>query len=100
MSLKFSDLKNYNYISNQLTGTLIGPNGDVVWLCLPRFDSDPEIAYLLDESKGGFFNLLPLDQFSSDSKYISPNVLRTDFKTLNGTAEVIDFLTPGKPVFV
>ena len=34
-------------------------------ICFPRFDSDPFIAYMLDEKNGGIFRISPIAQFSS-----------------------------------
>ncbi|MGC8682169.1 MAG: trehalase-like domain-containing protein [Candidatus Acidifodinimicrobium sp.] len=69
MRLTFADFKDIGFISNQLTGSLVDKNGNVLWLCFPRFDSDPLIAYLLDESNGGIFRVSPQTQFSSFQNY-------------------------------
>ena len=95
MTLTFADFKDVGFISNQLTSSLIDKNGNVLWLCFPRFDSDPSLAYLLDESNGGVFRISPILQFSSLHKYTAPNVLHTNFKTSEGSADINDFLIPG-----
>ncbi|MEM0143459.1 MAG: glycoside hydrolase family 15 protein [Candidatus Parvarchaeum sp.] len=100
MALTFADFKDIGFISNQLTGSLIDKNGNVLWLCFPRFDSDPYIAYLLDENKGGVFRINPAEPFSSMQKYTAPNVLRTTFKTSHGSADITDFLIPGKTILI
>ena len=100
MPLNFADFKDIGFISNQLTCSLIDKNCAVLWLCLPRFDSDPSIAYVLDEERGGIFKISPSVPFSSEQKYIAPNVLNTNFKTAEGKCDINDFLIPGKSVFV
>ncbi len=100
MTLTFADFKDIGFISNQLTSSLIDKNGNVLWLCFPRFDSDPFIAYLLDENNGGVFRISPKAQFSSLHKYTAPNVLHTNFKTSEGSADINDFLIPGKTIFM
>ena len=100
MPLSFADFKDIGFISNQLTSSLIDKNGDILWLCFPKFDSDPPIAYILDENNGGRFRLSPPVQFSSEHKYTAPNVLHTSFKTIEGSADIDDFLIPGKAIFI
>ena len=100
MPLTFADFKDIGFISNQLTSSLIDKNGNVLWLCFPRFDSDPFIAYMLDEKNGGIFRISPIAQFSSLHKYTAPNVLHTSFKTSEGSADINDFLIPGKTILV
>ncbi len=100
MSLSFADFKDIGFISNQLTSSLIDKSGNVLWLCFPRFDSDPSIAYILDENKGGVFRVAPTTKFSSEHKYTAPNILRTNFKTIEGTADITDFLVQGKSIIV
>ena len=100
MALNFTDFKDIGFISNQLTSSLIDKNGNVLWLCFPRFDSDPFISYLLDEKNGGIFKISPLSPFSSSHKYTAPNILHTNFKTSEGSADINDFLIPGKSILV
>ncbi len=100
MALTYEDVKNWGFISNQITASLIDRNGEVLWLCLPTFESGAVIAYLLDENSGGRFYLKPSQQFISSQKYTAPNVLTTEFKTDEGTAEVTDFLVPGKNMLI
>ena len=100
MPISLSDFKDMGFISNQLTSSLIDKNGNVLWLCFPRFDSDPIISYILDEQKGGVFRVFPDKDYVSEHKYTAPNVLRTNFKTADGNADITDFLVHGKAIFV
>src|SRR5438477_4747414 len=35
------------------SAALVDPDGNVAWLCMPRFDSPPCLLSLLDEQRGG-----------------------------------------------
>ncbi len=100
MSLTFKDSKKWGMISNQLTASLVGSDGNVLWMCMPRFDSDPIIAYMLDEDNGGKFSIMPKEEYTSEQKYAAPNILSTVFRTAKGTCTVTDFLPPGKTMLV
>lgn len=98
--LELRDFRDFGFVSNQLTSALIDKRGNVLWLCLPKFDSDPTISYILDDNNGGSFNVSPTGEFSSEHNYTAPNVLTTKFKTVEGEAYVTDFLVQGKPIFI
>lgn len=100
MSLTFKDLTGWGFISNQDTASLIDSGGEILWLCFPRFDSDPVISFLLDEERGGRFYIRPKDPYKSKQEYIAPNVLRTTFKTSGGSCSITDVLLLGKNMLV
>lgn len=68
-------------------------HANVVWQCLPRFDSSFIFGGLLDPEKGGRFSISPQgDQEAVAQYYIeNTNVLVTRFNTPEGDFEVIDF---------
>ena len=35
----FPPIAEYAFLSDCTTGALVAPNGNIEWLCLPRFDS-------------------------------------------------------------
>ena len=41
------------------TAALVARDGEVVWLCWPRIDSDPVLLSILDEARGGTFRVGP-----------------------------------------
>ncbi len=71
----------------------IDTHANVVWQCLPRFDSSFIFGGLLDPEKGGRFSISPQgDQEAVAQYYIeNTNVLVTRFNTPEGDFEVIDF---------
>lgn len=79
-------------VGNCQYNALINPAGNVVWLCWPRLDASFVFGSLLDESKGGRFQIGTADGQDGQQRYIeNTNVLVTRFETVKGTFEVIDF---------
>jgi GH15 family glucan-1,4-alpha-glucosidase len=67
-------------------------SGNVVWCCLPRFDSEPVFSTLLDERSGGRFLAGPADGARGSQRYLpNTNVLETRFDSEAGSFRVIDF---------
>jgi len=71
----------------------IHTNGNVEWLCWPRFDSSFVFGTLLDHEKGGEFYVRPASEdYSSEQEYLeNTNILKTTFFLKEGSFEVIDF---------
>ena len=84
-------LERYGLIGDSGTAALVSDAGSIDWLCLPRFDSDPVFARLLDPA-AGFFSLAP-EAASTVSRCYLPGtaVLATTFSTAGGRATVHDF---------
>lgn len=57
----YTKIKNHGMIANNRTAALVSMNGNVDWLCLPNFSSDPVFDSILDKNKGGFFATRPHD---------------------------------------
>ncbi len=86
-------LEDLGLIGNCQFSALVERTGDVVWCCLPRFDSDPMFGRLLDEaSGGGRFVIEPAGGEAGRQSYIeNTNVLSTLFQTDTGSFRVLDF---------
>jgi alpha,alpha-trehalase len=84
---------NYGVIGNCRSAALVSAKGSIDWCCLPDFDSPSVFARLIDNGKGGFFSIVVDDKYTISQKYIIwTNVLCTEFKSDEGTFEVIDFM--------
>ena len=84
---------NYGVIGNCRSAALVSDKGSIDWCCLPDFDSPSVFAKLIDNEKGGFFSVAVDDKYTISQKYlIWTNVLCTEFKSDQGTFEVIDFM--------
>lgn len=78
-------------IGNCQYSALVSSTGDVVWCCLPRFDSEPVFGTLLDPEAGSF-SIRPPDGSVGVQRYVSnTNVLETLFTTTEGSFRVLDF---------
>lgn len=88
-------MKNLNYgvIGNCRSAALISELGSLDWLCLPKFDSSSAFAKILDQEKGGSFEIKPLKLLRSKQYYKrNTNILFTRFVCEDGTFEVVDFM--------
>ncbi len=86
-------IEDHGVIGDLHTAALVGMDGTIDWLCLPRFDAPSVFAAILDDEKGGHFKLRPLHYARSHQLYLpDTNVLLTRFLSPEGVAEVLDFM--------
>ncbi len=88
-------MKNLNYgiIGNCRTAALVSDKGSMEWLCLPHFDSSSVFCSLLDDEKGGSFEIVPQSLRKMKQFYIPrTNILVTRFNCMDGIFEVHDFM--------
>ena len=86
-------LEDLGLIGNCQLSALVENTGAVVWCCLPRFDSEPVFASLLDEHDGGRFVVAPAAGTKGTQRYLdNTNVLETTFDTPDGGVRLIDFV--------
>lgn len=83
----------YGIIGNCQSAALISKYGNVEWCCLPQFDSASVFAKILDEEKGGSFDVVTDESYRISQKYI-PNttILVTEFNNGTDAFEFIDFM--------
>lgn len=89
-------LEDYALIGDCQTAALVGTDGSVDWLCLPRFDSGACFAALLGTEDHGFWRIAPRDELlETKRRYRGETlVLETEFRTREGVVALLDFMTP------
>ena len=92
--MAYQPIENYGMIGDMHSMALVGINGSIDWLCLPRFDSPSVFAAILDDKKGGNFRIWPTDPDATCKQFYWPetNVLVTRFLAPEGAAEITDFM--------
>jgi len=95
--MSYLPIENYGIIGDLHTVALVGTNGSIDWLCLPRFDAPSVFASILDEKKGGWFQIRPAQDDVTEKQLYWPetNVLVTRFLSPEGVAELIDYMPVG-----
>ncbi len=85
-------IEDYAMIGDGHTAALVGRNGSIDWLCLPRFDTDACFAALLGGPANGRWLLAPADGAGKVSRRYREGtlILETDFETEDGSVRVID----------
>ncbi|MGW2206865.1 glycoside hydrolase family 15 protein [Streptomyces sp. NPDC001774] len=98
-------IEDYALIGDLETAALVGSDGAIDWLCLPRFDSPACFAALLGGPDNGQWFLSPAGAGSPCSRrgYRGETlVLDTVWETVGGAVQVTDFMPPrsGSPRIV
>ncbi len=95
--MPYQPIENYGLIGNLRTAALVGMDGSIDWLCLPHFDSPSVFAAILDDEKGGRFQIAPPgDGFRRKQHYWpNTNILITRFLHADGVGVVEDYMPVG-----
>ena len=90
-------IEDYALIGDCLTAALVGRDGSIDWLCLPRFDSAACFAAILGRPEHGRFLIAPRDPCPPATRRYRDGslILETVFSTEEGEVAVIDFMVPG-----
>jgi alpha,alpha-trehalase len=93
---QFPAIADYAFLSDCETCALVAPNGNVEWLCLPRFDSPSVFGAILDRD-AGTFRLGPADvEVPAARRYLpGTTVVETSWGTSGGWIIVRDVLVIG-----
>ncbi|WP_329335216.1 glycoside hydrolase family 15 protein [Streptomyces sp. NBC_01352] len=89
-------IEDYALISDLETAAMVGRDGSVDWLCLPRFDSPACLAALLGTEEHGFWRVAPVSGGACTRRAYRSDTLVLDsvWETAAGTVRVTDFMPP------
>jgi GH15 family glucan-1,4-alpha-glucosidase len=79
-------VEEYGLIGDMESAALVGRNGAIDWLCLPRFDSASLFSALLADEQHGRWLLAPAGEVTATALRYRPGtlVLETEFETAEG----------------
>jgi GH15 family glucan-1,4-alpha-glucosidase len=85
-------IEDYALIGDTHTAALVGRDGSIDWLCLPRFDSGACFAALLGDESHGRWRLAPAGDLRRTARRYRGDtlVLETEFETDDGVVRVVD----------
>src|SRR4051795_12665872 len=88
----FTPIGEYGLLADCNSAALVGRDGSIDWLCLPRYDSESIFARLLD-ADAGHWAIRPVGAYTSERRYLPGTlVLETTFTTDIGTVRLTDAL--------
>ena len=87
-------IEDYAIIGDTETVALVGNDGSIDWLCLPRFDSAACFAALLGDEKNGRWRIAPAADVKRVERRYRPGtlILETEFETAGGAVRVVDLM--------
>jgi len=86
-------IRDYAVIGDGRSAALVSLDGSIDWLCWPRFDSPSLFAAILDDQRGGFWQIAPRGGARASRSYVEDtNVLVTIFETSGGRVRVTDLM--------
>jgi len=89
-------IEDYALIGDTQTAALVGRDGSIDWLCVPRFDSGACFAALLGEPGDGRWLIAPAHGVTGSRRRYRDGslVLETEWTTTSGVVRVIDCMPP------
>jgi GH15 family glucan-1,4-alpha-glucosidase len=92
--MSYPPIEHHGVIGDLHTVALVALDGTIDWLCLPHFDSPSIFASILDDKRGGSFQITATSENARRRQMYLPdsNVLVTRFLTPEGVGEIVDFM--------
>ncbi len=92
--MNYLPIEDYGVIGDLSTVALVSMEGSIDFMCFPNFDSPTIFAGLLDQERGGCFQISPVGRhFKYRQRYLpDTNILLTRFLSPEGVAAVSDFM--------
>jgi len=87
-------IEDYALIGDMRTAALVGRNGSIDWLCLPRFDSPACFAALIGTDEKGAWSLSPCAEVRASRRRYRQHtmIMETEFETADGVVSLLDFM--------
>ncbi len=91
------NIEDYSLISDCHSAAMVGRDGSIDWLCLPRYDSASMFGSLLGNEDHGRWLLAPADPAATATRSYQGDtfILSTRWTTSTGEVEVLDFMPHG-----
>ena len=95
-----SRIEDYALLGDCQSAALVGKDGSIDWLCLPRFDSDACFAALVGSEENGFWKIAPVAPVRRVRRAYREGTLtlETEITTDDGVILLIDFMAVGDPI--
>jgi GH15 family glucan-1,4-alpha-glucosidase len=90
-------IEDYAAVGDGHSMALVGRDGSIDWLCLPRFDSDACFAALVGHERNGRWLIGPVGPAQQTRRRYRGDtmVLETEFETADGVVRLVDFMPTG-----
>src|SRR3954462_5203910 len=95
-----SRIEDYALLGDCQSAALVGLDGSIDWLCLPRFDADACFAALVGTEENGFWKIAPVAPVRRVCRAyrVGTLTLETEITTDDGVVLLIDFMAVGDPI--
>ncbi len=89
-----SRIEDYALIGDLQTCALVGRDGSIDWMCVPRFDSPACFAALLGTPEHGRWRIAPTGEVTGVQRRYRDDtlILETTFETAEGRVRIVDFM--------
>ena len=103
MNISSPRIEDYGIIGDTHTAALVGADGSIDWLCLPRFDSPACFAKLLGDTGNGYWRISPAASAGPVSRMSrryrdDTLILETEFETPGGIVRLVDCMPLRRPI--
>ncbi len=90
----YPPLEDLGLIGDGAGAALVCRDGSIPWMCVPRFDSPPIFAALLDDGRGGAFRIDMTGAREARQEYVpDTGVLITEIRGETGRIRITDLMT-------
>src|SRR5688572_2503364 len=91
-------IEDYALLGDCRSAALVGRDGSIDWLCLPRFDADACFAALLGTEENGFWKISPVSEAVRVVRAYREHTLtlETRIETPEGAIVLVDFMAIGE----